>query len=564
MNQRIYNVYFHLHTVSGIVISVGLFVIFFAGAFALFYGPTERWEKGEKEAIAAYRTTPPPTDYNRLVDSLLARKYPLYGRSLYTSEEGKFLQRIDIYDDRDIPEEKKAQPIHLQLDTRTYQLRSNQEEAEGLTLASLLYQLHFFYQLGDFGYYLAGLVALFFLFATVTGVVVHWKKITLNFYVFRPKQKLKTVWTDAHTFLGVIGIPFQFMYALTGAMFCLGIAVTLSGSLMYGGSTKKVEQVLYEEGKKPLGKPADVSRYDYNTFRKRVDGRWEGFKGQYFSITQFGSTTQRFSGGGHVALKDEFLNNAEVEFDMASGRVVHEHNPRNKAYEDYVWSSVGALHFARFNGISPLGDYALRMLYFLLALLTCFVIVSGVLIWLEARRKKAIPEKQRRFNEEVGHVYLAICLSMLPVTAFAFVVTRLLPAAWVHHQNVILNSVYFGSWLLVSVFFWLKRNNAFTNRYTLLSAGILGIGIPFVNGASSGSWFWKTFAARNYDVFLIDALWAFLALSCFYALARMRREPRPVQTTSVRQAPAVSRSAKPVPVRPQPTTVLTNGRASES
>jgi uncharacterized iron-regulated membrane protein len=66
-------------------------------------------------------------------------------------------------------------------------------------------------------YYLSGFVALFFLFAIATGVLLHWQKIVSNFYLFRPREKLKTMWTDAHTSLGILGLPFQFVYAVTGA-----------------------------------------------------------------------------------------------------------------------------------------------------------------------------------------------------------------------------------------------------------------------------------------------------------------------------------------------------------
>ncbi len=42
--NRPYNIFFHLHTVSGIVLAVALFVIFFAGAFTLFKSEFYLWE----------------------------------------------------------------------------------------------------------------------------------------------------------------------------------------------------------------------------------------------------------------------------------------------------------------------------------------------------------------------------------------------------------------------------------------------------------------------------------------------------------------------------------------
>lgn len=46
MGNRTYNILFHTHTVSGIVISVALYVIFFAGSFSFFRDEIVNWERG--------------------------------------------------------------------------------------------------------------------------------------------------------------------------------------------------------------------------------------------------------------------------------------------------------------------------------------------------------------------------------------------------------------------------------------------------------------------------------------------------------------------------------------
>lgn len=46
MSKRTYNILFHLHTVSGIVISVALYVIFFTGSFSFFRDEIVNWERG--------------------------------------------------------------------------------------------------------------------------------------------------------------------------------------------------------------------------------------------------------------------------------------------------------------------------------------------------------------------------------------------------------------------------------------------------------------------------------------------------------------------------------------
>src|SRR5690606_40947366 len=91
---------------------------------------------------------------------------------------------------------------------------------------------------------LAGLTAFIFLFALITGLLLHWDKLVSNFFVFRPFNKWKTVWTDMHTALGVIGFPFQFIFAVTGTFLIINSVLALPFSkLLY----HVVRQKMYQE-----------------------------------------------------------------------------------------------------------------------------------------------------------------------------------------------------------------------------------------------------------------------------------------------------------------------------
>jgi hypothetical protein len=159
-----------------------------------------------------------------------------------------------------------------------------------------------------------------------------------------------------------------------------------------------------------------------------------------------------------------------------------------------------------------------------MAFLTCFVIISGVLIWLEARNKKNITEKKRRYNERVGSVYLAICLSMLPITAAGFILSKLLPESLAGSRESILNYSFFLGWLVLSIFLAWKRNKNFTNKSCLLAGGILGLFIPVINGVSSGNWFWRTFNNGEYGIFSVDVIWLCTGIICLLVVKRLKRE----------------------------------------
>ncbi len=525
MSKRTYNVYFHLHTVSGIVITIGLFVIFFAGAFTLFMKEIEEWEhSGERHITAFNSTTAKPIDLDRLVGTLESKGYDLYGRNIYIDLLAPgAMQPLYLSESEDTLATGEAKEYrNLLLDRETYQV-SQRAKSASATLGGLLYELHFFYQLGEPGYYLSGMVSLFFLFAMVSGIIVHWRKIIPNFYLFRPYEKLKTAWTDAHTALGIIGIPFQFMYALTGAWFGLGILVAASGALLYDGDKSKFYEDIYGHHDNPLGPRINLTDYRLNTYLDSASSKWDGFKLTYISLSNAGSSAMKLNIYGEVSSKFSFFNFGELEFDVVTGKISHMHDPYHKPYEEIVSAAVHRLHFGYF-GLEGWPHLAVKVLYFLLSVTTCFVIITGVLIWLEARNKKNIPEKKRRFNQAVGYIYLAVCLSMFPVTALSFLVIKLLPQGLSDHKGIILNSVFFGSWLLASVYFWSKKNNYFTNECALLSAGILGFAIPLANGAVSGNWFWRTLTGNQHHIFVTDALWLMLAILSLIIVYLMRRQ----------------------------------------
>ena len=507
MGNRSYNILFHTHTVSGILISVALYVIFFAGSFSFFRDEIVNWErghvvKGEDELHA---------DFNSLLGEL-DREYRLKGRDLelrHYYNERRISVNIGVSRDSAIAGTGKN-PGFFYLDpvdgTRT-------SYTESYTLGEFLYRLHFFAQIPyPYGYYLSGFVAFFFLFAIITGIVVHWKKIIPNFFVFRPKAKLKTLWTDAHTALGVIGFPFQFVYAITGAFFMLKLLLVAPGVYaLYNGD----EQEFYDApgyghpGFEYHGRELELLP-DINALVTNTRERWPDFRVNEVRLFNFGDSNMHVSVSGRLSYSEKFNGTGNIIYRMADGRAVAVKDPvANSSYPDAVKNILYRLHLGDYGG------YALRITSFVLGLIGCFVILSGVMIWFTARNKTHLPIEQRKFNLKVSQWYLAICLSMFPVTAAAFIVVKCFNPLGMNG----IYSFYFISWALLSVFFAKKGSAFFTNTYSLLSGGILGLLVPVCNGAITGAWPWNSLMAGAFHVFFIDLFWVVLSalslLACF-------------------------------------------------
>src|SRR5690606_2061136 len=77
MNLRNYNIYFNTHTISGIIITAVLYVIFFAGSFSFFKNEITNLQYNRSAAGIASSTA----DFNRLADSI-DQKYRLYSRDV--------------------------------------------------------------------------------------------------------------------------------------------------------------------------------------------------------------------------------------------------------------------------------------------------------------------------------------------------------------------------------------------------------------------------------------------------------------------------------------------------
>lgn len=513
MNKRNYNVFFHLHTVSGIVISVVLYIIFFAGSFAFFKDDITNWQRNE--SVKAEKEI--QLDFDSAIDSLKAN-FNLYGRDItikQPTDERRVNIRLTASKDSLATDEGK-QSQFLYLDTETYK---TYDYVSSYSLGEFLYRLHFLAQVPyPLGYYLAGFVALFFLFAIITGVLIHWEKIIPNFYTFRPLAKLKTLWTDAHTALGMIGLPFQFVYAVTGAFFMIKLLlVAPSVAILYNGDKTKLFSDLeydnYITHSLEYNKSDKETSIDY--YINNVHTIWDNFNITDVNIYNYGDSNMQVSIEGVSNLKDKFASVGKITYKVTTNEIISQKNPITEtSYIGSVKNILYRLHYGDY------GDYGLKIISFLLGIISCFVIISGIMIWLVARDKKNIPEKKRRFNMRVVRVYLAICLSMYPITALSFIAVKLFS---VGGQSFIY-SVYFIGWLLLTVFFILKKDIYFTNKYTMLLGSIFGFLVPITNGIITGNWFWNSFQNQQTSIFIIDVFWIVVPIITFLIYLKLKQK----------------------------------------
>ncbi|SEA48544.1 PepSY-associated TM helix domain-containing protein [Pedobacter hartonius] len=536
MKNRNYNIYFSTHTISGIIISAILFVIFFAGSYTLFKKDISAWQSNT--SFRAREET--KLNYNTLLDSL-DQKHNLKGRDVsFFFQENTMDTYVSLTASKDStlkskkkPEaDKKGAKIGRRGDGINFKYNFARGESktyeESYDLGEFLYRLHFLAQLNKvpirlgvpFGYMLAGLVSFFFLFALITGLLLHWDKIVSNFFIFRPWSKVKTAWTDSHTALGMIGFPYQLIYAITGIVLIFNaVLLTPFTYLMYDGKSQELYRDLdyFDEKEYTYGYQSLPGKIDIQSYINRTEKLWQGSYIKSVSIKNYGDTSMHLIMEGAADVERNFSGKGKIIYQLKDDKIVYQQSPLPESnYVNQVKSLIYRLHFGDYGG------YALKIVYFILGIMGCVVIISGILVWLVARDKKNVPEHKRKFNLWLANIFLAICLSMFPVTALTFIAVKLgnpVDMDFIYH-------VFFYSWLVISAYYIIRKNISRTNRETLLMGSTVSFLIPIANGLTTGNWIWKTYAAGAVDILFVDILSLCIAavgFICYYKIKQKQR-----------------------------------------
>jgi len=544
MNIRNYNIFFHTHTISGIIICGLLYVIFFAGSFSFFKKEISAWQKNT--SYTTYEKDQHSYDY--LLDSLKGGMN-MHGRdiSIYMQRTGvgayfnlsasndSILNKENVAHLAAKKKSEGGQPTKGRRgrggeDSKYFNYdfvkKSSGDYATNYDMGEFLYRLHFLAQLNEvpirmgiapFGYFVAGVTSFLFLFALITGLLLHWDKIVNNFFVYRPFNKWKTVWTDLHTGLGVIGFPFQFLYAVTGIFLIINSVLVLPFSnLLYKGDTDKMYQ--------DLGYSRNVTHaYSYQPMEHNVriadylslaEQKYPDADVTRFFIKNYADSNMHIIMELEAKHPKSFAGVGMVDIRVHDQKIMHEKSPtQNLTYVDWIKALIYRLHFGDFGGLP------LRALYFVLGIMGCLVITSGILIWLVARDKNNVLPYKRKFNAWLANFFMAVCLTMLPVTALTFIAIKVSPVV----DQSFIYRVYFTCWLLFTLYYTLRKSINRTNRESLLLGSVLAFLVPLTNGIVTGNWFWKTLFYRQTDLFLIDFLWIIIAVIALTAFMKSRQ-----------------------------------------
>lgn len=377
LSSEAFRRFYELHAWAGVVTSLVLYVMFLAGGFTLFHEQLERWE----EPLAQRAISPPRTMNEQLSAGL---------RALGTTPQTLwFGPGEDLGEPHFNWQDDKGEWQAAHLDSATGALVMQRER-----LAHFTHELHYLWHdaTGYALYYLAGLLSLVWLLVIVSGVLVHLKDLVRQFHQFRPKKQGRLFWSDLHKVLSVMGLPFQTVFAYSGAFMVLGpLVAQLFVKPVFAGDLQRATRTALgytlDAPEKP-GAPATPLTVD--ALHARIAQVAPDLDITAYRFINHGFDNGIFEVWGYE--KSEPHSREMVQLNEVTGELLTRSQPGAMST---LRRWVMGLHFAQFGGLP------VRVSLLLLTLASCLAILSGNWLWL-SRRSASPRRKLSRLTVGVG------------------------------------------------------------------------------------------------------------------------------------------------------------------
>ncbi|QDV32418.1 PepSY-associated TM helix domain-containing protein [Tautonia plasticadhaerens] len=521
LSREAHRMLWDVHGVAGVLSSLVLFVAFFAGTLTVFHGAIEAWELPSLRGEGAGAE---PESIDALIAPFLDEHRPEVPRAAGDGDAPPPTARLMV----SMP---GADRPRLGVWTVQYAGEARLNEHEALidvgdggpvaagssTVADLIYGLHYhlavpFEYGGRYVYWAFGLVAVVGLLVVVSGLVFHLRLLALQFFQFRPRANARTLWTDAHKVLGVLGLPYWLMYLLTGAWFPLaGLLVALLGLTAFRDSEVGARELIFPSARfqrKAAGEPAPMLGFD--AIRERAREAWPGLEVEAYDVLNYGDSNAYCRVRG--SLGGGFLHRAVLFLDPVTGAELGRQDPSALGFAEGVQQAVVGLHFADFGGV------ALRWCYFVLGVGGCLCIASGTMVWAELRRRGGDRPRPLGTDRWLAPATAGVMLGLCSATAGLFVASKAIPpdAAdrpwWVQ-------LAFWSTWGLTALYGASRRPTRRAARDLCALTAVLSAAIPAANALETGDHLLRSLRPGLWPVAGVDLVAAATALA-FAATAR--------------------------------------------
>lgn len=516
MRSEFIRIYKSVHTWTGIVAGMALFIAFYAGAMTVFKDPIARWMSPPRSEAML------PLDQAQtlIVETLRAHPEAAKDFTIYLHDSEKTPGRLgwQVRDPKaDEHDESSVRHFAATLDM---QGAAQVEEVEPSALPGFIDTLHRVVGLwedSDENRWVMGVIAVLYALALISGLIVLLPSLIKDFFALRVGKNLKRMWLDAHNVVGIISLPFHLVMAITAVVFAFHDQFYIvQDHLIHDGKWATQGARAPGAGAAEPRNPADMLAP--MAIIEKVRAQAPGLTPTMLQYQKVLSPRPvvRVWGWDDTSVMMR-ARGGFVPIDPYSGKVLsQDYTPGQQSTPNLWVASFFALHMAAFGGS------IVHWLYFLLGLAGAWLFYSGNLLWVESRRRKArkdddVAPVQRRDTRLMASATVGVCLGSICGISLMLVAAKLL-SPFIENINDWFKPLYYTTFFAsIAWAFW--RGGARASVRLLWAATAFTLAIPLstvlaIIAPSIGWWAHGSAATLG-----VDAV-ALVMAGCFAWMAR--------------------------------------------
>ena len=514
-----------LHTWSSVVIGWLLFFVFVTGSASCFMYDITRWMEPERPLEQTF-PAPQATQAEWALDFLAAHASTAHKWEIKLPHErnqpdnGASRTRLVV----------RAFPggLRWELDPLTGQELAPLEVRStegGEVFRNMHHKLYYMNEV--VGIYIVGVVAVLALVALVTGVIAH-KRIFKDFFTFRPGKGQRS-WLDAHNVTSVMALPFFVMILWTGLVYYNYHYFPVPAKIMESAVSDR-PRPQFDAAALPVPRPVAplaplIEEAEAILGKGQIGQIWvrhQVGEPPVVDISRPWGTEMPRTQNVDTFIRFNALTGERLPFNHAEG-------PGRT-----MLLALVALHEAWY------ANTPLRWLYFISGLLGCFMIATGMVLWVVKRR-----ERHARDGSAGGfglNLVARLNVGMLAglsvgVAAF-FWVNRLLPVTLAGRADWEIHCL-FATWGFLVLYAALRPERRAWVEVLSLAGAAFGL-IPLLNALTTDKHLGITLPAGDWGLAGFDlTMWGLSVMFAVMALKLWRKwQPAEQPTPSAREFPA--------------------------
>ncbi|RLU01572.1 PepSY-associated TM helix domain-containing protein [Ketobacter sp.] len=504
-----------VHTWTGIVAGMALFIAFYAGALTVFKAPLERWasppantsawvDVADTQALIQQTLAQDPT----VADEFFIHLHPLEHRPAAMA----WMVAAEGADEHD----QLAQVHYQSFFDGDGELVI--EQASPSPLAEFLDVLHRVVGLPfdtEYTRWVMGIFAVLYALALFSGLVVVLPTFAKDILSFRLGKNRKRMWLDAHNVVGIVSLPFHVIIALTAVGFAFhdGIYMAQDKVVHDGTLIQSFRSGLPAPDPSPK-EPADL--LPPAKILAQVEALAPEFEPtmlQYLRVTS-PMPAVRVWGNDQQGMGARAWGSFAI-LHPYSGEVLNtDYLPSHQAAAFTAINTIFSLHFVTFGGTLE------KWIYFILALAGAWLFYTGNLLWVESRRRSQKPRQplpvQRGNARWLASATVGVCLGAVCGMSATIAATK-----WMHGW---VDNLLLGHQLVYYVTFFLAIAWAFTVGAARASVQLLWVAAALTLSIAASSllgwagWVPAWWSHGSVAALGVDAM-AVMGAACFGLMA---------------------------------------------